>query len=276
MAGITLATAGDGFTAETFEHVALAAGCQLVDADGAIRLTSPECRRAFALYVELARQYSPGGKQDVDTTRDAYFAGRAAMIFWSPFLLDAMAGLRNDAVPNCRQCRRDPAYLARHSGLVGPLVAPDGAPAQFGNISTWGIVKGGDLANARRFVRFMMSDGYLRWLALSPQGKYPVRAGDGTDLDRFDRGWAELESGVDRRAPLSRFYSEASIRSLGDGVRNFRRWGFEQDEARLVGALSGPQPVAKALAAAIRGDTSPDEAARRAQAAVEALRDTTG
>ena len=43
MAGITLATkGGDAFTAETFEHVALAAGCQLVDAGGDVTLTSEQ------------------------------------------------------------------------------------------------------------------------------------------------------------------------------------------------------------------------------------------
>ena len=67
MAGITLATKGDDqFTAETFEHVALAAGCELVDAGGDVTLDLGACRRAFALYVELARDYSPGGAQDVE------------------------------------------------------------------------------------------------------------------------------------------------------------------------------------------------------------------
>ena len=39
-AGITLATTGDGFTAETFEHVALAAGCQLTNDAGEVDLDS--------------------------------------------------------------------------------------------------------------------------------------------------------------------------------------------------------------------------------------------
>src|SRR4051812_20734876 len=136
--GITLATApGDTFTAQTFEHVALAAGCQVVDDQGHIRLTSPRCERAFRIYVDLARRYSPNKIQDVDTTRKTYFAGRAAMIFWSPFLLDAMAGLRADAVPTCPQCRKDPAFLAKNSGLVGPLQSGDGntPAAQFGELS---------------------------------------------------------------------------------------------------------------------------------------------
>jgi len=272
-AGITLATtAGDGFTAETFEHVALASGCQLVDDEGAVSLTSPGCRDAFARYARLARRYSPGGRQDVESTRDIYFAGRAAMVFWSPFLLDAMAGLRDEAVPTCPQCRRDPAYLARNSGLVGPLIGPDGEPAQYGNLSTWGITAGDDVASAQRLVKYLMSDGYLRWLALSPQGKYPVRTGVPGDLERYVRGWTALESGVERRAPLRRFYSTASIDSLGEGARSFRRWAFEVGEASLLGTLTERQPITRALAAAIAGDITPEEAARRSQQAVERLR----
>jgi multiple sugar transport system substrate-binding protein len=274
MAGITLATkGGDGFTAETFEHVALAAGCQLVDAGGDVTLSSAKCRRAFSLYVELARRYSPGGVQDVDRTREMYFAGKAAMIMWSPFLLDSMAGLNDDAIPTCPQCREDPAYLAKNSGLLGPLSSGDGSPAQFGTISTWGISRGA-AAGSQQFVKYMLSDGYLRWLAISPQGKYPVRAGDGGDFDRYARGWAELESGTTRRAPLSRFYSAASIASLGDGVRSFQRWGFPQDQAELVGALSDSEPVTEALAAAIRGDITPEQAAAKAQSAVEQLQES--
>ena len=269
MAGITLATSADSFTAETFEHIALALGCQLVDDSGNVTLTSPACSRAFDYYVRLARRYSVKGKQDVDTTRDAYFAGRAAMILWSPFLLDAMAGLRDDAVPSCPECKKDPAYLARHSGLVGPLGRADGSPAQYGNVSTWGIFDGASVNGAKGFVRYMMSDGYVRWLALSPQGKYPVRFGDDANPERFVTEWSRLQSGVERRAPLRRFYSEASVRSLGAGVQRFQRWGFEQDQAPLIGALEGPLPIPKALAAAIAGRIDPSRAAAQAQAGVE-------
>jgi multiple sugar transport system substrate-binding protein len=271
VAGITLATSPSQFTAESFEHVALAAGCELLDDGGNVTLTSPECRYAFELYVDLARNYSVAGTQDVDSTRDTYFAGRAAMIFWSPFLLDAMAGLRDDAPPTCRQCRDDPAYLARNSGLVGPLAGPSGKPAQFGTVTTWGIVADGNVEGAKRFVGYMLSDGYVPWLAISPQGKYPVRFGDRSDPERYVEAWAGLESGVDRKAPLSEFYSRASIDSLGDGARNFQRWGFEQGGAALVGAMRGPEPVAEAVASAIAEGASGARAAREAQAAVEQL-----
>ncbi|MEA2270440.1 MAG: multiple sugar transport system substrate-binding protein [Solirubrobacteraceae bacterium] len=273
-AGITLATApGQAFTAQTFEHVALAAGCQVVDDQGRIRLTSPRCEEAFRFYVDLARRYSPRGFQDVDATRETYFAGKAAMIFWSPFLLDAMAGLRDDAVPTCPQCRRDPAFLAKNSGLVGALVRDDGAPpAQFGELASWGITSGPNADAAGRFVEYMLSDGYVRWLELSPQGKYPVRTGDATDLERFATAWQRLKSGVERKAPLRRFYGQASIDSLGEGVRSFQRWGFQQGEAPLMGALRNQEPITRPLALAVIGTIDAQTAARQAQLEVEAVR----
>jgi multiple sugar transport system substrate-binding protein len=154
---------------------------------------------------------------------------------------------------------------------VGPLAGPGREPAQFGNVSAWGITASADLGGAQRFVGYMMSEGYLPWLALSPQGKYPVRFGDRTDPERYVNGWAGLQSGVERKAPLSRFYSERSIESIGAGARNFQRWGFEQDGAALVGALRGPQPIANALASAITEGGSAAQVARRAQAAVEEI-----
>jgi multiple sugar transport system substrate-binding protein len=273
LAGITLATVPRSFMAQSFEHIALATGCQLFDDAGRVSLTSAPCRRAFEIYADLARHYSLGGRQDVDSTRDAYFAGRAAMILWSPFLLDAMAGLRNDAVPSCPQCRSDPAFLARNSGLVGPLRGPRGEAAQFGNVSTWGLTTKGDIASAQRLVEYMMTDGYLRWLALSPQGKYPMRLGDRSDPELFVKGWGGLQSGVERRAPLRRFYSQQSIASIGEGALNFQRWGFEQGRAALVGKLNGSEPIASALAGAVRGPSSPAQAAEQAQTSVELLND---
>ena len=40
------------------------------------------------------------------------------MVIWSSFILDEMAGLRNDALPTCPECEDDPAFLAKNSGVV--------------------------------------------------------------------------------------------------------------------------------------------------------------
>ena len=272
MAGITLATApGDGFTSETFEHVALAFGCQLVDDAGTVTIDSPECVDALAYYGDLARDYSVKGNQDVDSTRGTYFAGRAAMMFWSPFLLDGMAGLRSDTKPSCPECKENPAYLAENSGLVGPLSADGGEPSQFGVVSTIAITVDADTEPAQQLVEYMMSDGYVDWLSLSPQGKYPVRLGDEEDPERFAQAWEKLRAGVDTKARLSEFYSQASIDSIKAGVQNFQRWGFEQGQGALVGALSGEQPVATAVNDVIGGE-DPAEAAKQLKATVEEIK----
>ncbi len=59
-------------------------------------------------------------------------------------------------------------------------------------------------------------------------------------------------------------------------MRLFQRWGFEQSEAALLGALRGPQPVSRELARAIEGDATPEAAAREARAAVQRLRASSG
>ena len=68
--------AGDAFTQQTFEHLALANGCELVDDGGTVALDSPACVAAFAFYDDLIRNHSVAGAQDVDTTRATYFAGQ--------------------------------------------------------------------------------------------------------------------------------------------------------------------------------------------------------
>jgi multiple sugar transport system substrate-binding protein len=272
VAGITLATkAGDGFTAETFEHVALAEGCQLVGDGGKITFDSPQCVEALRWYGDIAKNYSVKGAQDVDSTRGTYFAGRAAMMFWSPFLLDGMAGLRADTKPSCKQCKSDPAFLAKNSGLIGPLAGASGTPSQFGVVSTVNIGVDAPTEDAEKLAEYMLTDGYVRWLGLSPQGKYPVRAGDKSDPKKFQTAWAGLESGVDSKAPLTEFYGEDSIQSLADGVANFQRWGFAQGQGALIGALRGEQPIAKAVADVI-GGKDPAQAAKDVQSKVEEIK----
>ena len=69
MAGIVAATKpGDSFTQQTFEYLAVANNCQLVDQAGTITLTSKPCRDTFQFYVDLIHAASVPGDQDADTT----------------------------------------------------------------------------------------------------------------------------------------------------------------------------------------------------------------
>jgi len=274
MAGITLATKpGDDFTSQSFEGIALAEGCQLVNKAGNVTIDSPQCVKAFNYYANLARNYSVKGNQDVTTTEATYFAGRAAMIIWSPYLLGAMAGLENDAKPTCPECKSDPAFLAKNSGLVGPLGSAGHKAVQFGLVSTFAITSQADKPAAEAAVEYLMSDGYTGWLALAPQGKYPVRFGTKSSPHKYQAAWPHLQIGVDREEPLDKAYDSASLASIGRGASSFTRWGFPVGQGALVGALSGEEPIANAVGSVING-TSGVQAAKQAKSAVTRIKST--
>jgi multiple sugar transport system substrate-binding protein len=272
MAGLTIATApGDSFTQQTFEHLALGNGCQLVGDDGAITLTSPNCVESFSSVASLAKQYGPPGNQDVDSTRASYFAGKAAMTVWSSFLLDEMAGLRKDALPTCAECRKDSSFLAKNTGIVSSLQGPSGSgPAQYGEITSWAITDGASEATPA-FVQHMMGPAYLDWLALAPEGKVPVRKGTADKPTEFSDGWGDLEAGVDKKAKLSSVYSASVLETLKKSPDTFQRWGIEQGKGALAGAMLAELPVPKALNTMITGKADATQAANQAQKAVEEI-----
>ncbi|HEX3200537.1 MAG TPA: extracellular solute-binding protein [Actinomycetes bacterium] len=271
--GIVAATkSGDSFTEQTFEYFALANGCQLVDDQGNIQLTSPQCVGTFSFYNDLIKNGSAKGGQDVDTTRATYFAGKAAMIVWSSFLLDELAGLRNDALPTCPECRSDKRFLSKNSGVVTAISGSGGGePTQFGEISNYVIVKDSNVDAAKQFVEFMMSDGYEDWLAVTPEGRFPARSGTKDNPQEYIQAWNKMKVGVDTKAPLSELYPPDVLEALTKSTDTMNRWGFTQGQGRIVGALATEQPIPKALAAMLDGQLTPDAAAKQAQADVEEI-----
>jgi multiple sugar transport system substrate-binding protein len=259
--------AGDAFTEQTFEEVGLGNGCQLVDDSGTVTFDSSECVAALDFYGTLQQDYSVTGAQDVDTTRAAYFAGKAAMLIWSSFILDEMAGLRKDALPTCPQCASDPAYLAKNSGIVTSLQGPSGSgPATFGEITSWTIPSQAVTDPAKKFVDYMMTDGYLPWIEIAPEGKIPVRTGDQPGDTTNTDAWSKMKVGVDSKAPLSKFYSQDVIDALTSGADNLSRWAIPQGQGDLLGAIQGTQPVAAAVNEVSTGTSAADAAKKAADA----------
>lgn len=269
LAGFVGATApGDAFTEQTFEQVALGNDCQLVNADGEIELDSTACVEAFGFYGDLVSNYSVPGAQDVDTTRATYFAGEAAMFIWSSFVLDEMAGLREDAKPNCPECAENPAFLAENTGVVTSIAGPDGTePAQFGEITSWTITEGANVEDSQAFVEYMMSTGYEDWIAIAPEGKVPVRFGTADEPTLYSDAWATFPAGVDTKAPLSDFYAPEVLEQVAAGPENITRWAIPQGQGDLLGALQGEQPVATAVSEVTQGTDAEQAAATAAEAA---------
>jgi len=275
VAGFVGATApSDAFTEQTFEHVALGNDCQLVDDGGEVQLDSPQCVTAFEFYGDLIQDYSVPGAQDVDTTRASYFAGKAAMFIWSTFVLDEMAGLREDALPNCPECRRDPAYLAKNTGVVTTIEGPDAAgPAVFGEITSWTVTAEADTGPSTDFVEYMFGDGYIPWISIAPEGKVPVRLGTAEEPSSYSDQWEKLPVGVDTKAPLSEFYSSDVLDALAAGPTELARWALPQGQGDLLGALQGELPVSTAVNDVTSG-TDPQEAADTAAETVRSIQES--
>lgn len=276
VAGFVGATGpGQAFTEQTFEEIALANGCQVVDDAGEVVFDSPQCVEALQFYGDLIQGYSVPGAQDVDTVRANYFAGGAAMAIWSTFMLDELAGLRDDAMPSCAQCADDPAWLANNTGVVPAIQGPSGdGPAQFAQITSWTIPLDANTAAAQAFVEYFLSDGYVDWLAIAPEGKYPVRTGTADNPTEYTDAWATLPAGVDRQAPLSDFYGEDVLDALAHGLDNVTRWGITQGQGDLIGAMAGEMPIATAVNDVTSGAATPQDAATTAADAIREIQST--
>jgi multiple sugar transport system substrate-binding protein len=278
IAGITASTTpADPFTHQTFEHLALANGCELVGEDGKATLDSPECVEAFRFYGDLIREHSVAGNQDVDTTRATYFSGKAAMVIWSSFLLDELAGLRADALPTCQECKQDKAFLAKNTGVVAGLTGPDSSePTTFGEVVSFAILAEGPTDESKQLVEYLMGDGYADWLAVAPEGKVPVRTGTADAPNSFVEQWRKLDAGVDTKAPLAQFYDAQTLSAVEESPETFSRWGFTDGQGELAGAVTGQLVVPKALAELINGDGDPETAAGDANEQVTTIAEELG
>ncbi|MDE9365222.1 extracellular solute-binding protein [Luteipulveratus sp. YIM 133132] len=270
--GISIATdPADVFTQQTFESLALGNGCQLIDAKGTAQIDSPRCLRTWRTYRQLAGKVSPEGLQDVDSTRASYFAGQSAMVLWSTFILDELAGLRNDAVPTCGPCKRDKTWLAKHSGVVTAITGPDGGSGGFGEVSSWAAIKGGNTKGAAALMGYALGPGYTTWLGMAPEGKFPARLGPQPGSRQYVQDWSRLKSGVDTKKVLSTVYDAQTMQQVTGVWDHLDRWAIPENQGAVLGPTSAELPIAKAVAEMSNGSQSADGAARDARDAVDEI-----
>ena len=193
------------------------------------------------------------------------------MTLWSPFIMDEMAGLRDSVLPSCDECAADPAFIAKNSAFVGNFAGPSGAPAQWGQVSYTSITTGADTELAQQFVEFWHSDGYLDWLGVAAEGKFPMRRGTADNPTEYIDGWGQLEVGVDRRAPLSDFYSAEVLADVVEGANSLNRPLIPQGQGLLLSAISAERVIPQAIADVIEGFLTPEEAAELLQEQIEEI-----
>lgn len=260
MYGFVAATKVDeNFMSQVLEHVFLANGVSPVDENGFAPLDEAATTEVLEFYKAIA-EASPPGELFWKQSRELYFAGKAAMIIWSPFILDELAGLRDSAPPTIND---DPTSnaLASMTGIVtnfsGPS-NPDGAA--WADVRYFGITSDADTDAAIDFVVYSMGDGYTQTLSIAPEGKFPVRRGTADEPNKFADAWANLPVGVDRKAPLGDLYPQEMIDEIVGGLDVGQRWGIKEGQLALASKIVNSQVVNRIVRQFMDGAVSASEA----------------
>lgn len=254
MYGFVAATKIDeNFMSQVLEHVFLANGVSPVGPDGVQELDEKATIEVLEFYKAIA-EASPPGDLYWDQSRSLYFSGNAAMIIWSPFILDELAGLRDSAPPTIND---DPTSreLAASTGIVttfsGPS-NPDGAA--WGDVRYFGITSDASTDAAMDFVEYSMNQGYGATLAIAPEGKFPVRRGTADNPTEFTDLWATLDVGVDRKAPLGELYDAAMVKEIIDGLDVAQRWGVTEGQLSAASKIINSQVINRLVREYIDGE----------------------
>ncbi|MBX2882286.1 MAG: extracellular solute-binding protein [Granulosicoccus sp.] len=253
----------ENFMSQVLEHVFLANGVSPVGADGFKALEEGPTAEVLNFYKAIV-EASPPGELYWKQSRELYFAGQAAMIIWSPFILDELAGLRDSAPPTIND---DPMTreLASKTGIVTNFAGPSNAGgAAWGDVRYFGITNDADTDTAQAFIKYAMDTGYMQTLSIAPEGKFPVRTGTADAPDSFTKAWAMLPVGVDRKAPLGELYAQEMIDEIVGGLEVAQRWGVAEGQLSLASKMINAQPINRIVRQFVDGEVD-------AAAAVEAL-----
>ena len=245
----------EAFMSQVLEHVFLSNGVSPVNQQGLQELDEKATVEVLNFYKKI-QDASPEGELFWKQSREMFFAGQAAMIIWSPFILDELAGLRDSAPPTINS---DPTSkeLASKTGVITTLAGPSNPDgAAWADIRYFGITADADTDNAMDFVRFSMTDGYVQTLSIAPEGKFPVRRGDSKNPGLYLDAWSKLPVGVDRKAPLADLYPAEVISSIAAGLETANRWGVREGQLALASKIVNAKVLNRLVREFIDGERS--------------------
>lgn len=245
---------------QLIEHISLAAGYSPVNADGSVNEDTAALKEVLKFYKAIS-DASPAGDLYWKQSRELYLDGKAAMIIWSPSLLDELGGLRDSAPvtidddPTTKELAGNTGFVTVFSGWG----ADEGAA--YADVRYLGITADANTDVATEFVQFVLSEGYGDWLGMAPEGKFPVRRGTGGDDTSFETMWSGLDVGVDRKAPLADIYDKAVIDDIVAGLSVGDRWGAADGQLATASKMVNARIMAQVIRKYIDGEVSLGEAA---------------
>jgi len=271
MYGFVAATKIDeGYMMQLIEHLSLATGYSPINADGSINEDTTNLVQLLELYAGLVKN-SPEGDLYWSQSRELYLDGKAAMVIWSPSILDELGGLRDSAPVTISD---DPTTkdLAKATGFSTVISGPGNSDgAAYADVRYLGITADANTGPAQEFVEYVLSEGYGKWLSQAPEGKFPVRRGTKAGDTSYEMTWAGLDVGVDRKAPLGDIYPQQVIDDIVAGLSVGDRWGVADGQLATASKIVNSQIMSRVIREMTDGDLSVQEAADKIVAEHKAL-----
>jgi multiple sugar transport system substrate-binding protein len=256
---LTLATdPGQNYPHQVFEQVAMSNDAWPFDEEGNVTMNTPEMIEALEFYAGLQRCAMPG-PQYWRGAREAYELDQSGMLFYSTYIMDDL--VEGSGLEEGGNVEIPVEDLPFKTGFAPQMVGPNGS-ASYGQLVTFGIMKGADSEAQEVIEWFLTGQNYQDVLALAPFGKVPV-------LKSAVDGWSGL-------SPFFEYYSDETMAQIANGFETMQRWLFRPDygpvERAVVGDIEGRLLISQAISAiALEGTMTPETAAEWLQEQVEAM-----
>jgi len=249
---------GQNYPHQVFEQVAISNDAWPFDEAGNVTMDTPEMAEALRFYTNLQRCALPG-PQYWQGAREAYELDQAGMLFYSTYIMDDL--VEGSGLAEGGKVAIPVEDLPFKTGFAPQMAGPNGS-ASYGQLVTFGIMKGAD-PEAQEVVKwFLTGQNYQDVLALAPFGKVPV-------LKSAVAGWSKL-------SPFFEYYSDDTMAQIANGYETMQRWLFRPDydatERAVVGDIEARLLISQAISnIALEGTMTPETAVAWLQEQVEAM-----
>jgi multiple sugar transport system substrate-binding protein len=156
--GIAIPTVEGPFSEQGFSQIALSNNANVFNANGDLKMNTPEMKEALTYYKKLS-QYTMPGSNDTTEIKDAFMNGTVPMAMFSTYILPSV-------------------FEEGDAQNIGYIVPEQEQKAVYGMVSALTISSGLE-ANQKKasekFVSFMSEpENTTEWVLMSPGGAQPV------------------------------------------------------------------------------------------------------
>jgi|GEM_PF-380887 len=258
--GITLGTDPNyNYGHQVFEQIAISAGAYPFDKLGHITMNTPEMISALRWYAEL-QEYALDGPQYWRGARESYELDQTGMLVYSTYIMDDL--IDGSVLEDGGNVEIAVENLAEKSGFVAQIFGPE-QPATYGQLIALAITTEADPA-AEDVVKYYMTEGYSKIIALAPFGKIPTRKS-------VYEEWRDSSEYFE-------YYSDEVLQQIANGYDSMDRWilqpHYDQIQRAVIGDLENELVLPRILNALVVEHTlTPEQAAEQLQTETQELLD---